>query len=81
MGGIVQGCRGTITLSGPAGEGFGSAHFDVATDAVDAPVWVPLTPAAVAALRDGTVVQVDLVPDGPPDFQTPGGYRILMRSG
>jgi hypothetical protein len=72
------GCRGTIALSGAAGS-FGSARFDVATDAT-APVSVPLTPAGRAALAQGTTVVVDVVPDAPSDLEEPGRYRTFMRA-
>jgi hypothetical protein len=78
FGGSVEGCHGTIRLTGPGGAAFGSAQFDVATDAVDVPVSVPLSAAAVAALERGTIVTVDLVPDAPSDLEEPGGYRASM---
>jgi Ca2+-binding RTX toxin-like protein len=78
FGGSVEGCHGTIRLTGPGGADFGSAQFDVATDAVDVPVSVPLSAAAVAALERGTIVTVDLVPDAPSDLEEPGGYRASM---
>jgi hemolysin type calcium-binding protein len=77
FGGSVGGCHGTIALSGTTGS-FGSAHFDVATDAT-APVPVPLTAAGKVALGPGATVVVDLLPDDPSELEEPGGYRAFMR--
>ncbi len=68
------GCSGTLTLTGPNGEDFGSGSF---TDLPDDPqtfsdVSVNLTPAAVAALEQSTLVQVA--------FGNEGGYRAVMRA-
>jgi hypothetical protein len=80
FGGSVEGCHGTIRLSGPGGRSFGETHFDVERDAVDAPVSVPLTQAAVEALESRTLVRVDLVPDDAESgLEEPGGYRAFMR--
>jgi hypothetical protein len=56
-----------------------SCRFNAARDVVDAPVTLPLTPARIAALRRGTVVRVDLLPDAPPDFEEAGGYMAFVR--
>ena len=70
----LGGCSGTLTLTGPDGEAFGSGSF---TDLPDDPqtfsdVSVTLTDAAVAALPQGVLVQVA--------FGSEGGYRALLRS-
>ena len=79
-GGEVDGCQGTLTLRAPDGPQFGTSHFTIPDDADNAPVSVALTPAGAAALRAGTIVQVDLVPDTPGDLEEPGGYRVFMRA-
>jgi Ca2+-binding RTX toxin-like protein len=82
FGGSVEGCHGTISLTGPGGRKFGNAHFDVERDAVEAPVSVPLTSAAVEALAKRTLVRVELVPDDADSgLEEPGGYRAFMRRG
>jgi Ca2+-binding RTX toxin-like protein len=70
----LGGCDGTLTLTGPEGEDYGSGSF---TDLPDDPqtfsdVSVTLTPAAVTALQSGVIVQVA--------FGGEGGYRVVMRS-
>ena len=71
----LGGCSGTLELNGPNDEDFGSGDF---TDLPDdpqtfSPVAVELTPAAVAALQDGVVVQVAHGDSG-------GGYRAFMQA-
>jgi Ca2+-binding RTX toxin-like protein len=80
-GASFEGCHGQLSLTDASGEAFGSTRFDVPQSFVDTlvQVRVDLTSAAVAALQDGALVQVDLVPDNPLD-EDPGGYRALMRA-
>jgi hypothetical protein len=68
----LGGCSGTIELTGPDGEDFGSGSFANLPDDPQtfSDVSVTLTPAAVAALQDQEVVQVAYGGDG--------GYRALM---
>ena len=75
------GCRGTLTLTGPAGEAFGVVRFLLPRDTADAPVTVPLSAAALAALREGALVRVAVVSDRPADVEEPGGYRVRLRAG
>jgi hypothetical protein len=72
-------CDGTIALS-RSGESFGTQHFSVPGDNQGTPVSVPLTAAGKSALAQGTVVQVDLLPDLPSDLEEPGGYLAFMRA-
>ena len=70
----LGGCSGTLTLTGPNDEEFGSGSF---TNLPDDPqtfsdVSVTLTPEAVAALQPGVTVQVA--------FGNKGGYRALMQA-
>ena len=70
----LGGCSGTLTLTGPNGEDFGSGSFSNLPDDPQtfSDVSVALTPAAVAALEQGVRVQVA--------FGNEGGYRATMRS-
>jgi Ca2+-binding RTX toxin-like protein len=70
----LGGCSGTLTLTGPNGEDFGSGSFSNLPDDPQtfSDVAVTLTPAAVAALQPGVTVQVA--------FGNKGGYRALMQA-
>jgi Ca2+-binding RTX toxin-like protein len=70
----LDGCDGTLELSGPDAEDFGSGDFSDLPDDPETftPVSVALTAAGVQALRDGAVVQVA--------HGDTGGYRAFMKS-
>jgi Ca2+-binding RTX toxin-like protein len=70
-----RGCDGTLTLTGPSGEDYGSGSFtDLPNDAgTFTPVSVTLTPEGVDAIDRGVIVQVA--------FGDKRGYRAFMRSG
>jgi RTX calcium-binding nonapeptide repeat (4 copies) len=81
-----RGCNGTISLRALDGPLLGTAHFAIPAAAMpgaedDAVVSVPLNPKAVAALRAGTTLQVDVVSDAPALLDPPGGYRVFIRTG
>jgi hypothetical protein len=86
-GGLGRAAVGTLSLHSLVGEEYGKARYAVPS-AGTMTISVPLTSAGVAALRAGTVVQVDLVPD--PLVIAPGsqpmligssGYRMFLRAG
>lgn len=70
-----RGCDGTLTLTGPDGEDYGSGNFtDLPNDAQTfTPVSVTLTPEGVDAIDRGVIVQVA--------FGDRAGYRTFTRSG
>jgi len=76
-------CTGTISLSGPSGEPYGTSAFSISGLESEGPtravVAVPLSAAADAALQAGTLVQVDVVSKDP--TREPDGYRIFLRAG
>jgi hypothetical protein len=76
--GTYGGCRDTLTLHGPTGEEYGAADVDLAND-VTATVSVPLSTSAVAALRTGTTLRVDVIPPRDP-FLVAGGYQLPIVS-
>ena len=76
----LSACSGGITLTGPGGQAFGSARFDLPGHLGATLVSVPLNPIGAAALRQGAVVQVDVRSDAPGALQEPGGYRMLLRA-
>jgi Ca2+-binding RTX toxin-like protein len=75
--GSTLGTIGTLRLRGPAGEEFGTAGY-VGSFVGLTIVSVPLTSSGIAALQAGTVVQVDLIPDGAMELF---GYRMFLQAG
>jgi len=71
----LNGCDGTLQLSGPDGQDFGRGTFNDLPDDPEtfSPVMVNLTDAAVEALAAGVVVQVA--------HGDTGGYKAFMQSG
>jgi Ca2+-binding RTX toxin-like protein len=69
------GCGGTLTLTGPDGEDYGSGTFTGLPNDPQTftPVSVTLTPEGVDAIDRGVIVQVA--------FGDKRGYRAFMRSG
>jgi Ca2+-binding RTX toxin-like protein len=73
-------CIGTFSLRVPGGQALGSTRFTVPNDA-DGLISIPLDPVALAVLRGGTVVQVDIVPSPLYSLEEhSGGYRAFMRA-
>lgn len=75
-----ESCRGTVTLTGLAGEAYGTTPFGVgATKGDGASLAVPLTPAGVAALVPGAALVVAVAADeqSAPDRGT-RGYRLVL---
>ena len=72
------GCAGTLALRSVLGEEYGRVDFDFARPTFPTAVSVPLSPSGVAALRDGTVVQIYL---GWEQNQFPWGYRMFLHFG
>jgi Ca2+-binding RTX toxin-like protein len=74
-----DGCSGTISLRNPEDEsGYGSSEFNVPGDDRPAPVRVELNDEGTAAVEQGALVEVTLVP-GPDMAAEQGGYRVYMQ--
>jgi Ca2+-binding RTX toxin-like protein len=71
----LNGCDGTLQLSGPGGQDFGRGTFNDLPDDPEtfSPVTINLTDPAVEALAAGVIVQVA--------HGDTGGYRAFMQSG
>ena len=75
---FAPGCVGSVTLTGPDGEAYGSGPYAIAPAREGAVISVPLTAAGRAAIRAGAVLAVDVRPDEETIATDVYGYRLTL---